>query len=51
MRVRIGIKGKLFGVLPICWTLIAEDVDGKEIAIKEKYLTGSIFVTLTPKEG
>lgn len=64
MRLRLGIQGKLLGVIPVLWTLLAIDVSGKGQTaahwlcdtihgelIRQRYLVGSVFCTLTQKEA
>jgi hypothetical protein len=60
MRLRIGIEGKLMGVLPIRWTFVARDVDQDDaekalwvvgfvngITFKTGIIAGTTFATLS----
>ena len=60
MRLRVGLAGKLFGFLPICWTLIAYSCSETEEIVARwicerfnglqvqgaKYFSGIVFATL-----
>ena len=63
MRFRLGIEGKLWKIIPIKWTLIAQELKPSDAAIAGWFcelfdgkvvnsgiLSGRIFVTLTEEQ-